>query len=517
MPAHDLEGLRAFRTALHACFHRRADALFELTDALPAAESVTSLPHLSLLAAHRRGWGSLYDALAEGHLDVATLHTLLNRHVASDEHPVYAIDLSIWPRCDAEASPERGYYYHPSRHSAGQPIVAGWAYQWLAQLNGRADRWTTPLDVQRLHPRQNATTVAVEQIKDLLGRLAAAGAPPLIVFDAGYDSARVTQGLAHLPVVVLVRLRADRCFYADPPPAVPSPQGGRPRQHGAKFTCADPATWPAPSAEHLATDEQYGTVRVLAWAELHPKHHAHSGRAVASDDPFFFVDLENGRDPRTGAVAPWAAQVLARFQHTYQEVSPRATGFKVLGRGMRPGDRHVYHVAGGRPGAKVEVFDAVKYTTLTGHRLPWAPAAVRNAQAALDALDAELFPDEGAGNDSRSGPWGEHHDHWLLDRARQARTGAAFCRLFDAGDLGDHGGDPQRGEPALLTMLAAWCSPDRARLDRLFRRSALMGERWDARPDGESRSYGDGVIDTALAALADVPSPTRDPSRSHHH
>ena len=241
------------------------------------------------------------------------------------------------------------------------------------------------------------------------------------------------------------------------------------------------------------------------------------GVAVASDDPFFFVDLDDCRDPRTGAVAPWAAQVLARFRHTYQEVSPRATGFKVLGRGTPPGDRHVYHVAGSRPGAKVEVFDAVKYTTLTGHRLPGAPAAVRNAQAALDGLYAELFPDEGAGDDSGSGPRGAPHDDRLLDRARQARTGAAFCRLFDAGALGDYGGDPRRGEAALLTMLAAWCGPDRARLDRLFRRSALMGERRDARPDGESRSYGDAVIDAALAALADVPSPTRDPSRSHHH
>src|SRR5215211_8586141 len=50
------------------------------------------------------------------------------------ESPVYAVDVSVWPRCDAECSPERGYYYHPSRHSAGQPIVAGWAYQWIARL-----------------------------------------------------------------------------------------------------------------------------------------------------------------------------------------------------------------------------------------------------------------------------------------------------------------------------------------------------------------------------------------------
>lgn len=45
-------------------------------------------------------------------------------HDDKDRTPVYAVDVTPWPRCDAEASPERGYYYHPSRHSAGQPIVA---------------------------------------------------------------------------------------------------------------------------------------------------------------------------------------------------------------------------------------------------------------------------------------------------------------------------------------------------------------------------------------------------------
>jgi hypothetical protein len=65
-----------------------------------------------------------------------------------------------------------------------------------------------------------------------------------VVFDGGYDSAQLTLDLADLPIVVLVRLRSDRCFYADPPPRPPGATG-RPRRHGAKFSCADPATWPA--------------------------------------------------------------------------------------------------------------------------------------------------------------------------------------------------------------------------------------------------------------------------------
>jgi len=108
MPAYDLEALRCFRTDLHGSFPRRADALFELVDALLTAGPVASLPHLSVQAAPRRGWGSLYDALTDGALDEAALQRVLRRHVASDEPTVYAIDQSVWPRCDAAARPDRG-------------------------------------------------------------------------------------------------------------------------------------------------------------------------------------------------------------------------------------------------------------------------------------------------------------------------------------------------------------------------------------------------------------------------
>jgi hypothetical protein len=55
--AHPLDSLRAFRGSLYRCFDRRADALFELTDAILTAGSVPSPVHLSLAAVHRRGWG----------------------------------------------------------------------------------------------------------------------------------------------------------------------------------------------------------------------------------------------------------------------------------------------------------------------------------------------------------------------------------------------------------------------------------------------------------------------------
>ncbi len=282
--ADTLADLMGFRHSLYSCLGKRADALFELTDASLTAGPQPSPVHLSLEPAHRRGWGSLYAALSHGTVGTSALQVLLARYPLCDEPVrVYGVDCSVWARCDAEASPERGYYYRPSRHSAGQPIVAGWSYQWVAQLGFSRDSWTAPVDVRRVHPSENPNAVAVEQIGSLLaGQTGSGGPASLFVFDAGYDPVQLSLGIKGTNAAILVRLRSGRCFYADPAPVVPSPKGGRPRKHGAKFDCADESTWPHPSHEHVCEDGQYGAVRVRAWRGLHPKQQSHRARGTRS-------------------------------------------------------------------------------------------------------------------------------------------------------------------------------------------------------------------------------------------
>ena len=68
------ERLAAFRSELYWCFTRRADALFELADAvLCAGGPVRTLAGLSLVPEHRRGHGGLYDAVNAGRMEVARL------------------------------------------------------------------------------------------------------------------------------------------------------------------------------------------------------------------------------------------------------------------------------------------------------------------------------------------------------------------------------------------------------------------------------------------------------------
>ena len=283
------DALRAFRRSLYECFHRRRDALFELADATLTADGTAPSPaHLSLQASHRRGWGSLYAALDRGRIDEEVLRKLLARLTlagAVEEAPVYAVDVSVWDRCDAECSPERGFYYHPSRHSAGQPIVAGWAYQFVAQLGFVRESWTAPVDVRRLRPAEEANKVAVEQVEALLSRLEE-GVVPLFVFDAGYDPVKIQRELEGSPCQILVRLPSGRRFYGDPSLSDPPEHTGRPRRHGPKMTCNDPSSWLELSAEDHCEEAGYGSLcaygRGLSYI---PKSATTRGEAAADPCP----------------------------------------------------------------------------------------------------------------------------------------------------------------------------------------------------------------------------------------
>ena len=97
--------LVAFRSELHSCFGRRADALSELTDAMLCADGpVRSPAELSVEPEFRRGHGSVYDALAGGRINMDRLRRL---QVAAIPAPaagvplMFGIDVTPLARPDA--------------------------------------------------------------------------------------------------------------------------------------------------------------------------------------------------------------------------------------------------------------------------------------------------------------------------------------------------------------------------------------------------------------------------------
>ncbi len=264
-----MEVLRAFRHQVYTNLRCRRDAQFEIIDAVLTAPVIESPAHLSLAPFFQRHWGSIYDALNAGTMDQAAMERLVAQYPLNNGPAWYAIDASVWPRCDAETSQERGYYYHHSRHSHGQPIVAGWNYSWLVQTPRQCSSWVAPQRMRRMQPGENSNQVAAEQIRSHQRHLTQENKPQAAIYslDAGYDPVQMGEALKNAEAVcLLIRLRAGRCFYADPPT---TPTGGRPKRHGAKFVCDTPTTWPAPTAEWSGDDPRYGPVRLRAWEGLH--------------------------------------------------------------------------------------------------------------------------------------------------------------------------------------------------------------------------------------------------------
>ena len=158
--------------------------------------------------------------------------------------------------------------------------------------------------MRRVAPTDDAPAVAAGQIRAVLGRRPADGPVPVLVFDAGYDPAKLARELGGLNgerVAVLGRLRSGRCGYADPER---QPRTGRPRRHGRKLACDDPTTWWVPTAEHREEHAQSGAVRVRAWADVHAKTEHHPTRGKRRPRPIVhgtlvLVELERlPRQPR---------------------------------------------------------------------------------------------------------------------------------------------------------------------------------------------------------------------------
>jgi hypothetical protein len=125
-----LGDLAGFRQAFYDCLTLRADALFELTDAVLCADGpVTTLVGLSLTAEHRRGHGALYDGLHSGRIQIDRLRrSLASLPVPRDAEGriMLAVDVSAWLRTDAATSPDRLFCHVYGRGKGQAQMIPGW-------------------------------------------------------------------------------------------------------------------------------------------------------------------------------------------------------------------------------------------------------------------------------------------------------------------------------------------------------------------------------------------------------
>jgi hypothetical protein len=208
------------------------------------------------------------------------------------------------------------------------------------------------------------------------------------------------------------------------------------------------------------------------------------GFVFTEGDPFAGVDLDECRDPATGDIDSWAAEIVKELC-SYTEVSPTGTGVKVILRGQVP--------EGGNRKGGVEMYDRSRFFAVTGCRVTGTPAKVLRRPKALRCLHARLFSAAVDHPPTSTPPTARKSglsDDEIIGLAKAARNGDKFSRLW-AGDTSGYS-SPSEADLALCALTAFW-TRDPQQLDRLFCKSGLYrADKW-GRQDYRERTMANAL------------------------
>lgn len=227
------------------------------------------------------------------------------------------------------------------------------------------------------------------------------------------------------------------------------------------------------------------------------------GVGIVLGDNLCGVDLDECRNPQTGEIHSEAQKIISGL-NSYTEVSPSKTGLKVFCYGvLPPGRRRIAKPEWG-PDGELEMYSSARYFTVTGERLDGCPATVEERTEALADLHRRTFPQPQAPAPAPVSPGPSLSDQELLRRMFAAKNGAQAQKLW-SGDWSGYASWSE-GDCALCRHLAFWWAGDRAAIDRMFRQSGLMREKW------ERADYRDSTIDKALEGMAEFYTPAPPPA-----
>lgn len=220
---------------------------------------------------------------------------------------------------------------------------------------------------------------------------------------------------------------------------------------------------------------------------------------VLNGDGWFCIDLDNCRDPVSGAWTDAAVMIYQSFPGCLGEMSVSKTGLHIYGK-CDPSqllDRK------NKWDGWCEFYTTGRFIALGSDGLqPIGEAWVERDWT--DQLRKMLPERAGAGealpdgaDPAYTGP--DDDDVLIAMMLRSSSTAAKFGQGVTVADLweanaavlaraypafdGSGGFDHSSADAALMSHLAFWTGRDMARMDRLFRRSALMRDKYDKRAD----------------------------------
>ena len=215
------------------------------------------------------------------------------------------------------------------------------------------------------------------------------------------------------------------------------------------------------------------------------------------------IDLDDCFDS-SGKLKPISQSVVEAFSGCYMEHSPSGKGLHIFF--MATGfdfDKTKYYINNRKMGVEVYVAGATnRFVTVTGNVYANGDIAEKSNELQM-ILDKYMLRPAPVRQLLDTESQSYLSDKSVIEKALKSVNGGRFKALWQ----GDTSGYASASEAdlALCGMLAFWCGRDIGQMDRLFRQSGLMRDKWN-RPQSGS-TYGMITIVKAIANATEIYKP----------
>ena len=183
---------------------------------------------------------------------------------------------------------------------------------------------------------------------------------------------------------------------------------------------------------------------------------------------------------------------------SYAEISKSKNGIHIICKGTLP--------KGSRRRGGVEMYDKGRYFICTGNVYNPKYNKVVDCTETIKVLHSKYLPTETPKIESRTFEKIDLDDQEIIDKARSCKTGSLFTMLY-AGNWQGLYSSQSEADLALCNQLAFWTQKNTQQMDRIFRSSGLMRNKWNTKR-GEN-TYGAITISRAIANCTDVYEPKK--------
>ena len=223
-------------------------------------------------------------------------------------------------------------------------------------------------------------------------------------------------------------------------------------------------------------------------------------------EPYVGIDLDNVEDDifryQNG---DYENNIVHEFYETfksYGEISPSGTGVHIIAKGKIPGDR--------RRKGNVEMYSEGRFFTMTENSL--------HKYKRISEVDEEVFKpiyNKYLNNNVSFLPHSNNNhglsghdlsDLEVISRIHQSKQSMVFDRFLKGGWEQDYDSQSE-ADMAMANILAFWTAKNYMQMDRIFRDSSLMRDKWDEKRG--KTTYGQATLNKAINETSNIYEPTK--------